>query len=334
MLIRAIALFTLIATVAATGRFTNPSGSDGSLTVATGDTIDISWTNISNYDILSIGYYSTSNQTITWLISNSQSHPTSFRWTVDVVAQGFDLTESRVFAFYACKDYNFGDPFISSYFVINDNENAGSATSTTENTPTPTPTPTPTTTAVQSTTTAGATSTSSSTVQTSSVPTTTTKSDESQPTSTTTSAPTTLATTSSSNDSSSTSNSASLSTGAKVGIALGVIAAMLTGAGLAYLLLRRRKQSQQGTNGAISNNRNPSAPISTYEKSHDEQRSYGNGMKYGPYSGVHEATGSQPNVNIDRSFNSRLGVAELGTSGWATDRAELPVAGRGGATRS
>lgn len=297
MLIRVITLSVFIATAFATGKFINPSGSDGSLTVATGDTIDISWTNTSNYDVLSLGYYSTSNATITWLISDSQSHPTSFRWTVDAAAQGFDLTASRLFVFYICKGYDFGAPFTSSYFVINNDKNAGSKTSTTD-------------------------------VQTSSSPTATTQSQTAQQSSTATVIYTSTASSLSSSDGSSSSSSASLSTGAKVGIAIGVIVAVLGGAVAAFFLLRRHKRHHQKVNAANAKDTHSSTPMSAHEKSYNKQPLHEDAMKYVPFSGAHEVTGSTPNVNTDRDMTSKQGATELESGRWTVERAELPGTNR------
>jgi len=112
-----VSLFATL--VVSTGKFLNPAGAQGAITVTEGSYINLSWTNISDYSILSLGYLSASNQTITWLISNSKSHPTSYNWTVDAVEHGFNLTSSPLFYFYICNGTNFGAGFESSYIVVN-----------------------------------------------------------------------------------------------------------------------------------------------------------------------------------------------------------------------
>ena len=51
------------------GSFVTPSGSDGSNSYTVNQTLNIQWKNTANYTILSLGYSSSNNETITWLIS-------------------------------------------------------------------------------------------------------------------------------------------------------------------------------------------------------------------------------------------------------------------------
>lgn len=126
-----------------------------------GDTINISWTNTSDYDILSLGIYSTTNTTATWLISNSQSNPTSYNWTVDAAAQGFDLTVDRLFTFYICKDQNFSALFVSPYFLINDASTSAGASASSSPSSSVAASSTPTSTGSAATSSASASSSSS-----------------------------------------------------------------------------------------------------------------------------------------------------------------------------
>jgi hypothetical protein len=50
------------------GFFTNPTGADGSVSYTTGQQVDISWEGTEEYSILSLGFYSEADPTISWLI--------------------------------------------------------------------------------------------------------------------------------------------------------------------------------------------------------------------------------------------------------------------------
>ena len=54
--------------VQALGSFVTPSGADGSNSYTVGQPLNIQWQNTESYTILSLGYKSSSNETITWLI--------------------------------------------------------------------------------------------------------------------------------------------------------------------------------------------------------------------------------------------------------------------------
>ena len=58
-----------IRSAAAVGVFDNPSGADGANTFEVGSQINVRWHGAENYAILSLGYYSLTNRTTTWLIS-------------------------------------------------------------------------------------------------------------------------------------------------------------------------------------------------------------------------------------------------------------------------
>lgn len=285
-----ISLFLFITTTLATGIFVNPApNADGAVILATGNTIDISWTNTLDYDILSLGYYSTSNQTVTWLISNSQSNPTSFSWTVDASARGFQLSASRIFAFYIVKDLNFGDPFHSSWFIIDDNLNAGS----TANAPTHTIT---------------VTSTISINTQASKTPSETSQLIGSQVTFTSTSASATVA-----GSDSSSHASASLSTGAVAGIAVGAVIAALAIAILLFIIFRQRKRlnkgEKQGDRPELAENQPPALATAIGPNSYNVTR---------------QASDNPPRYELDRNMIPASSAAELGSERRQVNAAELP----------
>ncbi|KAK5097681.1 hypothetical protein LTR70_000606 [Exophiala xenobiotica] len=263
-----VPLLGLVTSVLATGYFTNPT--DSSLTVKTGDTITISWTNITDYDILSLGYFSNSNQTITWLIGNSNSQPTSYRWTVDAVARGFDLTEGDIFAFYICKDYNFGDPFQSSSFKISDDSDSSSSTTAAAS-------PTSSASDLSSTITPSNTPTGTGTAATASATGTSVGSSSSSSTDTAADSNNTVP-----------SPSSGLSTGAKAGIAVGIIIGVLGFAAAAFMYIRQRKQEKKQRSTMMpgsAKNDSVEAPSETPASAHEKQQKH----KYVPYSDVHEA---------------------------------------------
>ncbi|KAK5089900.1 hypothetical protein LTR05_000067 [Lithohypha guttulata] len=298
-------------TVLATGYFLNPAGNDGSLSVTPGNTIDISWTNVSDYNILSLGYYSTSNQTITWLIVNSQSHPTSYRWTVDAVAKGFNLADSKLFAFYICKGLNFGDPFISSYFVINDAASSSSTSSASS---------TASTTVVAQTATTFTSTLSSSSTSATSLPSSVTPSNN--PTSTGTAAAAAASATNNTLPPVTASDSSGLGTGAKAGISVGVVIAALAIAVIAFLLLRRKRRTKQNAGGAAlvaEKSSHESTPTSAYEKA----QMRGQGGTLGPRG---EALSTHTGVHEMPSGQQAGGPVELGPGTAAeSGRVELPA---------
>lgn len=290
-------LAAFLTTVLATGSFTSPSGADGSLTVITGDKVSVAWTNTADYDVLSLGYFSGSNQTITWLISNSKNYPTSYKWTVDAVAKGFNLSDSRLFAFYICKDYNFGSPFVSSTFIVND--------------------------ATASSTSTLLTKTSSTASATSLLPPTTTPTADANPLTTTpTSSAAAAAHTGASSTTGSTASSG-LSSGAIAGLVVGVVVGVAGFAAAAFMYFRQRQQPSRSTSAVTKYMSeapsDPASSISAYDKAQG-----GSGptqdLTLGPpaFMPAQEAAGSSP------SFRHGHPV-EMGSGRTGGDsRAELP----------
>ncbi|KAK8046494.1 hypothetical protein PG996_014558 [Apiospora saccharicola] len=142
---------SLLPLTEAEGVFINPSGQNGKMTTyRAGEKVDVEWSGTAGYPILSLGYYSSSNVTVTWLISNAQNYPTGYTWTPRPAMDGFSNWEQDQFYLYIVNGTNFGAPFQSPAFLIRKPATTTSAPTTTRSTvpqtevPTPTPTPSPT----------------------------------------------------------------------------------------------------------------------------------------------------------------------------------------------
>ncbi|KAI0126092.1 hypothetical protein BJ170DRAFT_685335 [Xylariales sp. AK1849] len=130
-------LLLAVPSVLAVGSFVNPSSSASSLTLHPGDEVRIEWRQVPDYDLLSLGYYSYSNRTVTWLISNSNGHPTSYDWTARPDLDGFTTWQNDTFNLYCVNGTNFGLPFQSSPFHFQSKE-ADTASTTTSSSSSPT----------------------------------------------------------------------------------------------------------------------------------------------------------------------------------------------------
>ncbi|KAK8111508.1 uncharacterized protein PG998_007965 [Apiospora kogelbergensis] len=113
-----LALSILPCAVVADGTFLTPGGDAGKTTLYTGEKFDVEWAGTAAYSILSLGYYSSSNITIKWLISNSPNYPTSYTWTPRPALDGFSSWEQDQFFLYIVNGTNFGAPFQSPAFTI------------------------------------------------------------------------------------------------------------------------------------------------------------------------------------------------------------------------
>ncbi|KAK7935461.1 hypothetical protein PG985_000956 [Apiospora marii] len=133
----------------AEGAFINPSGQDGKTTTTyrTGEKVDVEWSGTADYSLLSLGYYSSSNVTVKWLISNSPNYPTSYTWTPRPAMDGFSSWEQDQFYLYIVNGTNFGAPFQSPSFYIRKQATTASASTTASPTVSQTRAPTPSTTA-------------------------------------------------------------------------------------------------------------------------------------------------------------------------------------------
>ncbi|KAK8034719.1 hypothetical protein PG993_009714 [Apiospora rasikravindrae] len=126
------------------GTFISPDGPDGKNIYQVGDKVNVEWTGTAAYSLLSLGYYSSSNVTVKWLISNSPNYPTSYTWTPRPAADGFEKWEEDQFYLYIVNGTDFGSPFGSPAFSIRKQATTTSASSTGAPTPTTAPNPTPT----------------------------------------------------------------------------------------------------------------------------------------------------------------------------------------------
>lgn len=60
---------SLLPLAEADGAFIKPSGQDGKITTyRAGEKLDVEWGSTADYPLLSLGYYSSSNVTVKWLI--------------------------------------------------------------------------------------------------------------------------------------------------------------------------------------------------------------------------------------------------------------------------
>lgn len=60
---------SLLPLAEAEGAFITPSGQDGKMiTYRAGEKVDVEWSGTADYYLLSLGYYSSSNVTVKWLI--------------------------------------------------------------------------------------------------------------------------------------------------------------------------------------------------------------------------------------------------------------------------
>ncbi|OKL61098.1 hypothetical protein UA08_03319 [Talaromyces atroroseus] len=111
-------------------QFLEPSGADGSITYTVGETVGISWNGTSDYSMLSLGLQqSNSDDTTSWLLSNSVSYPDYISWTATLYA--FSLNSSELFHFIIVNGTEMGSPFYSPLFYIRE---ASSSTATTTST--------------------------------------------------------------------------------------------------------------------------------------------------------------------------------------------------------
>ncbi|ORY56589.1 uncharacterized protein BCR38DRAFT_114536 [Pseudomassariella vexata] len=189
---------TIAPSVVATGHFTKPNEQNGTITFQLGEQVEVEWDKTADYSILSLGYYSYTNQTITWLISNSPNYPTTYTWTVHAIRDGFTDAKDDEFWLYIVNGTNFGAPFQSPGFFI---QSKSAATQTTKSATTISSTPNPTGAAATGTNTVGEGNSTSS--------------DSSSD-----SASTGTSSTAGNNDN--TSNQGELSTGARAGIGAGI----------------------------------------------------------------------------------------------------------------
>ncbi|KAK8066031.1 hypothetical protein PG997_012778 [Apiospora hydei] len=134
----------LLPLAGAEGTFITPSGPDGKNIYQVGSKVDVEWTGTADYSMLSLGYYSSSNVTVKWLISNSGNYPTSYTWTPRPATDGFSKWEEDQFYLYIVNGSDFGVPFQSPAFSIRKQATTTSASSTSA--PTASPTASPTTT--------------------------------------------------------------------------------------------------------------------------------------------------------------------------------------------
>ncbi|KAK8100635.1 hypothetical protein PG999_011009 [Apiospora kogelbergensis] len=125
-----LALSILPCAVVADGTFLTPGGDAGKTTLYTGEKFDVEWAGTAAYSILSLGYYSSSNITIKWLISNSPNYPTSYTWTPRPALDGFSSWEQDQFFLYIVNGTNFGAPFQSPAFTIRKKATTTSASTT------------------------------------------------------------------------------------------------------------------------------------------------------------------------------------------------------------
>ncbi|KAK6834331.1 hypothetical protein PG987_009025 [Apiospora arundinis] len=132
---------SLLPLAVAQGRFLTPGGEAGTITYHAGDKVDVEWTGTAAYSILSLGYYSSTNTTVKWLISNSPNYPTSYTWTPRPALDGFSTWEQDQFFLYIVNGTDFGSPIQSPPFNIRKQAATTSAPSTTVSTVTPTASP-------------------------------------------------------------------------------------------------------------------------------------------------------------------------------------------------
>ncbi|MCJ1358790.1 MAG: hypothetical protein MMC33_008790 [Icmadophila ericetorum] len=223
-----------------TGQFTNPSGPDGSNTYIEGQQLNIAWSGTEEYYVLSMGIFSTANDTISWFITNYGAIPqttSNYLWTVDVTQLGFGLAATHLFQFLIVNGTDFGNLFNSDLFQIE-----AAASSTTTSSSIATSRVTPATTAAASTTVSGSLSatTTPSTVLGST--------PASSPPISDTGNPIVASPTSSPSAPSSplpSSSSSALTTGAKIGLGVGIPVAIFFGFAIAWWILRCRRKSKE-----------------------------------------------------------------------------------------
>lgn len=190
------------------GQFITPSFSNGSNVFEVGERIEIAWVEFEDYTLLSLGILQ-ENLIIEWLISNSVAYANPFPWTVETF--GRDI--SKPFAFYIVNGTNFGSPFTSASFRIDDPSSSSASASYSSSTVSSTLSSTP------SSAVSGAVSSSA------------TQTPQSAPQPIATQVP------------------SGLGAGDKAGIGVGVALAFMIGAAVGWLIFRRSRQSHPSRSG-------------------------------------------------------------------------------------
>ncbi|KUJ15682.1 uncharacterized protein LY89DRAFT_782963 [Mollisia scopiformis] len=140
-LLSAIWLFSN--TVAGVGRFTNPPGPDGALTLHIGQQYTIEWEYAENtYPELSLGLIAEANGNVFWLLSNEMNYTSqNYVWNPITLGNRITLAQGHTFNFLLVNGTKFGEQVLSPEFAItntNTSSTSGAATATPTTLSTPT----------------------------------------------------------------------------------------------------------------------------------------------------------------------------------------------------